>query len=393
MPAAVNLLARSVSLLEEDNPVRVHALPELASALMRTGDFARADDVLTEALHAAAAADDRKLELRTLIEREFFRTFTNPESSTEELIGVAEHAIPLLEDLGDELGLAKAWWLRSEADVIAGRWGARAQALERALTHARRVDDSRETSTIIALLAQALEYGPTPVEAAIRRCEELQAESPADAAVEAAITSTLAGLHARQERFDEARDLFARAIALYDELGLRYMRAVRSLVAASIEQLAGDDEAAIRELRRGYEALEEMGERGTRSTVAAYLAQALVPLGDYEEAERFSAISEQTGAAADVVTQAVWRCARAVARAERGDAAEAERLARRALELADETDFLELQAAALLALARVLQSTGRDVEAMPLLERARLAYERKGNVAALRRLPFRSVAR
>ncbi len=45
---------------------------------MRTGDFAHADEVLTEALEAATAAGDRRLELRTTIEREFFRTFTEP---------------------------------------------------------------------------------------------------------------------------------------------------------------------------------------------------------------------------------------------------------------------------------------------------------------------------
>src|SRR5919206_2610380 len=111
---------------------------------MRTGDFTRADEVLGEALARAAAAGDKRLELRTLIEREFFRTFTDPETPVQDLVGVADHAIPLLEELGDELGLAKAWWLRSEADVIAGRWGARAEALERALVHAERVPDSRD---------------------------------------------------------------------------------------------------------------------------------------------------------------------------------------------------------------------------------------------------------
>ena len=50
---------------------------------------------------------------------------------------VADAVIPELERLGDDVGLAKAWWLRSEADSIACRWGKRAEALERALVHAR----------------------------------------------------------------------------------------------------------------------------------------------------------------------------------------------------------------------------------------------------------------
>jgi tetratricopeptide (TPR) repeat protein len=382
MPAAVNLLARAITLLHEENAIRLQALPQLGSALMKTGDFTQADTVLGEALAGAAAAGDKKLELRTLIEREFFRTFTNPESSTEEIVRIAETAIPLLEELHDELGLAKAWWLRSEADVIAGRWAARAEALERALEHAKRASDPREISTIIALLAQALEYGPTPVPEAIRRCEELRDSVHDDAEVRAAIASTLAGLHAMQGDFDEARQLAEEGRVVYEELGLRYMRAARSLASGSIELLAGDPAAAVRELRWGYDALEKMGERGTRSTLAAFLAQALVEQGQYADAIEFSKISEEMGATADVVTQAVWRNARAAALAESGDSPAAELLAAEAVELAAATDFLDLQGNTLLGLANVLQLAGKSEAAPPLLEQARQAFERKGNIVA-----------
>lgn len=349
---------------------------------MKTGDFTRADTVLGEALAGAAAAGDKKLELRTLIEREFFRTFTNPESSTEEIVRIAEMAIPLLEELHDELGLAKAWWLRSEADVIAGRFAARAEALERALDHAQRAADPREISTIIALLAQALEYGPTPVPDVIRRCEELRDSVRDDAEVRAAIASTLAGLHAMQGNFDQARALAEESRVVYEELGLRYMRAARSLASSSVELLAGDPAAAVRELRWGYDALEKMGERGTRSTLAAFLAQALVEQGLYSDAIEFSRISEETSAAADVVNQAVWRGARAAALAHAGDSTAAELLAAEAVELAEGTDFLDLQGNTLLGLANVLSVAGQSHQVPPLVERARRAFEKKGNVVS-----------
>jgi tetratricopeptide (TPR) repeat protein len=288
----------------------------------------------------------------------------------------------LLEELHDELGLAKAWWLRSEADVIAGRWAARGEALERALYHAKSASDPREISTIIALLAQALEYGPTPVSEAIRRCEELRESVHEDAEVRAAIASTLAGLHAMQGRFDEARVLAEEGRVVYEELGLRYMRAARSLASGSIELLAGDPAAAVRELRWGYDELEKMGERGTRSTLAAFLAQALVEEGRYSDAIEFSRVSEETGAAADVVTQAVWRSARATALAHAGDWAAAEVLAAEAVELSGGTDFLDLQGNTLLSLANVLHLSGQSEKAPPLVERARRAFERKGNTVA-----------
>ena len=392
VPAAVNLLARATALLDEDHPIRAQALPELGSALMRAGDFARADEVLSESLARAAAAGDKRLELRTLIEREFFRAFTSPESSTEELVGVAEHAIPLLEELGDEFGLAKAWWLRSEADVIAGRWGARADALERALTHARRAG-SRESLTIVALLAQALEYGPTPVREAISRCNVLRRESQGERSVDAAIMSTLASLTAMEGGFDEARRLYADSNALHEELGLNYLRAGRCLVGATIESLAGNMDAAVAELQRGYDALEQMGERGTRSTVAAFLAHGLAEQARFAEAETYALISEQTGALADIVTQAVWRSARALVAAAGNEDDTAERLAREAVELAEGTDFLDLHARTALTLATVLRGRGGTGEAAALVEDASRTYERKGNRVAAQRVGAHAEAR
>jgi class 3 adenylate cyclase/tetratricopeptide (TPR) repeat protein len=383
MPAAVNLLARATTLLNEQHPIRLQALPQLGSALMRTGDFSRADGVLGEALAGAAAAGDKRLELRTLIEREFFRAFTDPGSSTEDIIRVAETTIPLLEELNDELGLAKAWWLRSEADAIAGSWAARTEALERALVHAKRASDRREVSSIVGQLARALAYGPTPVPEAIRRCEELSESVRGDVEVRAGIASTLAALHARLGQFEQARTLAEEARAIYEELGLRYRLAgEHAFASGSIELLAGNAAAAVRELRWGYDALEQMGERGTRSTLAAFLAEALVEQGEYREAIEFSRISEETGAAADIVTQAVWRAARAGALAQMGDVSNAELLAQEAVSLAAGTDFLDLHGTTLLVLANVLRVAGDPDAAPPLVERARQAFDRKGNLVS-----------
>lgn len=382
LPAAVTLLSRAVSLLHDGHGEPLCLLPLLGSALIAMGEFARAGTVLNEALGLAAAAGDKRLELRAAIELEFLRTFTNPDGSTDDRVRVAAQAIPVLAELEDDLGLAKAWWLRSEADAIAARWASRAEALEQALLHARRARDERTASTIVGLLAQALEYGPTPVRAAIRRCEELRQGVVGNRAAEAGIDCTLAALHAMEGRFDEARVVYGHAQACYDELGLRYMRAARSHVVGFVELLAGDPERAVRELRAGYDALAEMGERGTRSTIAAFLAEALVAQGRYPDAEQFARVAEEAGAADDVVTQCLWRCASARALAHARDLVAAERLAHEAVRLAADTDFLELQARALLDLAAVLATGGRTGETGPLVEAAHERYVRKGNVVA-----------
>jgi hypothetical protein len=111
--------------------------------------------------------------------------------------------------------------------------------------------------------------------------------------VESTFIVSLAGLHAMSGRFDEARELFACGRAIVDELGLKVWLAGFSLVASDIEMLAGGPGTAEAHLRAGYEALQGMGDRGLLSTVAAALARAIYAQGRYEEAERFTEISEE----------------------------------------------------------------------------------------------------
>jgi class 3 adenylate cyclase/tetratricopeptide (TPR) repeat protein len=385
LPAAVTLLTRASALLPAEHATRLAALPELGSALMRTGDFGRADSVWTEALAGAVATGDKQLELRTLIEREFFRTFTEPETTPDQIVAVAEAAIPLLEEIGDELGLSKAWWLLAEADVFAARWGARAAALERALEHARRAGDQRDEATLVSLLAQALAFGPTPVDEAISRCEALRRSDSGDSAVDAGVATTIAVLMAMRGEIDEARTMCREARAALEDLGLRLSGAGRSLAAGWIELLAGDADAAARELRAGHDELAAMGERSLRPTVAAYLAYALAEAGRLDEAEEFAAASKELAVPADIVTQVVWRAALARALAHRGEMGEAERLGRKAVDLAASTDFLELQGEALVSLGEVLHAAGRSQAADLLVESARKTFKRKGNVVSERR--------
>jgi class 3 adenylate cyclase/tetratricopeptide (TPR) repeat protein len=383
--AGVNLISRAVSLLPTEDPLRRELLTELGSALMRTGDFTeRVDEVLDEALAAAAAAGDKQLELRTLIEREFFREYAGSKDASETIPAVAARAIPLLEELGDDLGLAKAWWLKSEIELRAGRWGARAAALDRAVEHARLSGDVREQATLVGLLAQALYYGPTPVEEAIGRCEEFLVSVSGDRSLEAAIGSTLGGLRAMRGEFDEARRLWAAAEAMYEELGLTFRRAARSPIPASIEMLAGEPAAAERELRWGYDKLEPMGEKGVSGTLAAFLGEAIYAQGRVDEAEAFAEIAGRTTANDDLVPQIVSRATRGKVLGKRGELEQAVQLGREALWLVEQTDFPDLHADVLLSMAEILGS-GSGEDPSPLLERACEVYKRKGNVVGAER--------
>jgi class 3 adenylate cyclase/tetratricopeptide (TPR) repeat protein len=388
--AAESLMSRAVALLPDEQPLRRELLTELGSARMMTGDFAGAGEVLEEAVASASAAGDVRVESRALIEREFYKTFAGSEDATLTIPEVTAKAIPVLEEAGDDLGLARAWRLRSELDIRAARWGARAEALDRALVHARQAEDLREVGTIVALLAQPLYFGPTPVEEAIDRCEQFLHDVSGDRALEAAIGSMLAGLHAMRGDFDQARELWAAADKLYEALHLSFRRAARSYIPASIETLAGDYDAAERELRWGYETLEQMGEKSLRITIAAFLAEALYKQGREDEAERVIEVIEELAAADDLVPQVLGRSVRAKILARRGELEDAEELGREVVRLAENTDFPELKASTALDLAEVLDAAGKSDAAQELVAGAKEIYERKGNVVAAQQTELRS---
>jgi tetratricopeptide (TPR) repeat protein len=115
------------------------------------------------------------------------------------------------------------------------------------------------------------------------------------------------------------------------------------------------------------------------------LAHASYALDDDGEAERAARSCELLAAADDVVSQILWRTARAKVRARAGAFEEAEALAREAVAIAERIDFLSTQGDALLDLAEVLRLAGRKAEALIAVDEAAERYERKGNLASLER--------
>jgi tetratricopeptide (TPR) repeat protein len=145
------------------------------------------------------------------------------------------------------------------------------------------------------------------------------------------------------------------------------------------ELLAGDAEAAERALREGYAILGGLDETGFRATVGTLLAEALLRQG--RDAEAAAILDEVAPFAAedDVDVQVRSGAVRAELLARSGELEEAERVARRAVALAEQTDYSELRGGALVALGRVLQASHRLDEASEAVERAHGLYEGKGN--------------
>ena len=86
-----------------------------------------------------------------------------------------------------------------------------------------------------------------------------------------------------------------------------------------------------------------------------------------------------------MITQTLILQGRAKLCSRRGDHTEAAALARAALDLVAQTDMLEATADARLNLARMLQATGDDAEAIEQIEKAVELYERKRHLVGAAR--------
>jgi ATP/maltotriose-dependent transcriptional regulator MalT len=221
--------------------------------------------------------------------------------------------------------------------------------------------------------------GPLAVGEVLRRCEAMLADVAGDRKATAVIELALAQLHAMEGRADEGRALYGRAQRALAELGPSVTASSTAVETSRVERLGGDLDAAERELRRDYEALEALGEGYYRSTIAGLLAGVLAERERDDEAETLTRIAEGLADEDDEYSQALWRMARARVLTRRGDAAVAVELAEAAAALTAESSDIDFRADTLVELGVVLAATGRENDAGPPWREALACYERKGD--------------
>jgi class 3 adenylate cyclase/tetratricopeptide (TPR) repeat protein len=374
MPAAVNLLDRAVALLSDQEPAQLELRRELSNALWSVGELARAESLLDGLIEAARAAGDHREHWHGLLERSGRLSVTHPEAESE-LLKTAQKAIEIFEPLGDDLGLARAWRRISVVHRLRCSFATASEASEIGLLHARRAGAVQEEARLVDEICTALLFGPAPVEEAISRCETLLAESRESRLTSANVSSSVAGLKAMRGEFAEARARLAVARRVYADLGLRFAIAGLAQIEGTVESLAGDDEAAERALREGYDILAAVG---ARAVLAAGLAQALVVQGDFAEARTYVTIAEEASGG-DIGPQIIWRSAKARILSSESSHEEAVELATSAVTLAEQTDAVTMIGDAQLALSQVLHAAGRKEEARTAAKGALDHYARKGH--------------
>jgi tetratricopeptide (TPR) repeat protein len=377
--AAVSLFERAAALVspaEFDLALET----ELGEALFWTG---RGDDALRRAddlAERASAAGHRVGELCGRVRGGVFRLSLEPEGASEKLDALVEQALPVFQAAGDDLALYIAYSALAEAAEKRMQMDAALEAYEQAFAYARQA--GHLPAGFLAWRAACRFFGTTPVSELLVWLDENEPRAGRDHFLRAYRAGSLAMLG----RFDEARAILAEERAELAERGGGVLLAnITAFESVWIELWAGDPAAAAEFGAEGCRLHEELGEQSFLPHAAGNLAQALYALDRLDEADAWASRAAELGASDDAWKELLWRQVWAKVLARRGEHAEAERLAREAVALCEETDMLDAQGDAYADLAEVLLLGGKADEAAAALEQALERYKRKENRVSAQR--------
>ena len=350
-------------------------------ALFDGGGWHEADEAFAAGLAAAEAIGDERGAWRLRIEQADLRNHTRPESFTSAQVeDVARTAIAALEADGDIAGLARAERLLGDALMIGGRQEEAMVAFQAARGHAMEVGDEREAEES---LSSGAVIGQVPVAQCIEMLEGPLEDHPRP---HPNLLAALGLSFAMAGAFAESREANERGLSIAMELGAEWREhSVRMYSAVSL-LVEGDAKAAEAMVRPAVEGLQRMGDHATLASAAALLAESLWRLDRADDAMLASVLSEGVTGEDDLAAEMGWRGVRAKILADRGDARQAETLARDGAEMGANSEFLLFTGWAYEDLAYVLATGGKPDDAAVARATARAAYERKGSTASIARL-------
>jgi class 3 adenylate cyclase len=371
--AASSLLERA---LELRRPARLDVVLELDfAAAIASDDRPRAADIADAAADRAGASPDKAGELLARAAAAFHRAWFVPDPDVDELEKLAGGALAALEEREDHAGLVHAWGILGLGVAnFRGRWDDWANAGQQALRHAEIAGQPVRLFAIDLAIAS----GTAPAD------EALQAVNALGPAIsDPGAHMMRAWLLAMLGHFDEAMPLVERSRErIFELIGVNWMDWVPALIAS----YKGDHEAAVGYLRPLCTLLRERGERFYLSSAAPELGRELCVLGEYGEAEEWAVLARGLGVRQSAVGEAWSRQVMALVHGSRGAHAQAESLARQAVEIIERTDGLNYQGDSFCDLAEVLAAAGRTDEAAEAWRAAIDRYERKRNVPLARRV-------
>ena len=381
--AQVNLLERAAALLPAAAASRRAILADLGEAFAKSGNEDRAIECLREAETLAENAADVHTEWLARLGRVPIEVMRDPQGAAESLLSHANAAIAALPD--DHEVAARAWRMIGSAHDYRGQMLEEHRANQTAWQHARQTGDVMLETEIVRNSGAPIAFGPVPVDEGLLWVSEVLERAPNAAFFEGWSQHMFGHLRARLGEFEAAREAIEAWRTHLRELGQEsvYHQLVGCLW--DVCSLAEDWVFAERALREADESFGRSGDKGHRSAVAPMLGEALFRQGKLDEAERYSLLSEELSATDDVAAQALWRGVRAKVLAARGQVEPALGLAKEAVAILTETDFLDWHAQACLDLASLLREAGDRDAARAAAGEAVALYTRRGNLVGIAR--------
>jgi class 3 adenylate cyclase/tetratricopeptide (TPR) repeat protein len=384
LPAAAGLLERALTVLPSDDGRRTEIQLSLADALSEI-DFEAAEKVLENVIDETVASGHQVHEWRARLILGWVQ-IGNQRLSGEDAAELAREGLEVLTGLGDDIGLARAWRLRSQAANLEGGVNVIGASMRSAAEHARRAGDTRLATEAEFWIGFAAYFGDAPIREARKIWDEVvsHAATPLQQTHGEFWRGCLDGLGGN---LDAGIAAVAHARSRYAELGMRSFYGGSGNPQAELEVLANDPVAAENTVRDALAALEQLGDRSYSSTLLAQLGEALCEQGRLDEADEALIQAEAFSTLDDALNVAWFPTLRAKVLAQRARLAEAEALAHEGVAKSGGLKgHIRQIAYAHAALAEVLRMAGRNAEARKQAERALELYERKGVVPDIERM-------
>jgi class 3 adenylate cyclase/tetratricopeptide (TPR) repeat protein len=374
--AASSLLERSLE-LTRSHRLDVHLEADLAQSFVFR-NAKRAVEVAEAVARRADASDDQAAAAHARAVVGLMRMHAGL-NTADELERTAREGLPILAAAGDHEGMRDSWLALCLVANLRCQYEEWAQASEQAIAQARAAGPDHRTWGLGVALAQ----GPRPASEALASLDAQLSAQPTgnDLAVRGVLLAML-------DRVDEAWEIALPAYERMREFGWEF----GATWLGEIAEIAGDDATAAEYLRRACDAYEGGGNTPVLSTYAPLLGRLLCALGRYDEAEPLAAKGRDLGDPEDVLTQALWRGTEALVQSHRGAHAEAERLAREAVEWIRRSDSPFNQGYCLSILGEVLEAAGSVEDAVVAWHEALASYERKQVIPVARRVRERLAA-
>jgi class 3 adenylate cyclase/tetratricopeptide (TPR) repeat protein len=381
--AAAQLLAQIDRLIEEDD-LWCRASLTRAAALAALGDMATATDIYERVRASAVLRADRVLESRALLGIARAGISMGRDGSVSDARAVVERVVPLLQQAGDDAGLAQAWNVLADVGNSSQALEEMEQAAEKGLLHARKAGDAWAVAESIDQLGIAFMFGPKPADSVLARLETLLDEVGNNVKARATILVVQGFALGLLGHFDRARQLMTEGQEMLAERGNVFDARAFDMARGAMELKAANPAGAEAVLMRVCKVFERHGALAYLSTAAASLAEALYEQGRLEDALHWANASGSTAADDDMASHMAFRSVLSKILARNGDIDTARGIAEEALELADTTpEASSGRADCLKDVAETLELIGQPARALTLWRGALEEYERKGDVACI----------